>query len=167
MKYFKFCLIGSLIFLSVLFVRENAAQAAYDLKAESLVMTSAKCEVNKICNFTGKVKNLGDTLNLNFPFKYTVESSNLTDSNTSMSPGEGSVINTNSYINFYISGVYRKIGSFTLKLSVDPSGHLVESNKNNNSISLTVQVLGYDLSVETIATVPTKPMVNQDCLIQV
>mgnify|MGYP001609469435 CR=1 FL=1 len=70
MKIIKFCYILPLIFLAALGSFNHQAKAeSYDLKADSLVMNSAKCEVNQLCSFTVRVKNLGSDFTLNFPLK--------------------------------------------------------------------------------------------------
>lgn len=156
--------------LIVFFGFKNNAKAdsSYDLKAESLTMDSAKCEVNKVCAFTAKVKNLGSEFNFDFPLKSSVASANYkTDSPTGISPSRGIIIKTNDYITFYLSGVYSKIGSVTLTFSVDPAGYLTESDTGNNSISLTVDIAGYDLAVEAITISPANPIVNQACHVQI
>lgn len=159
-----------LIIITACFCLQFPAKAdtTYDLKAESLTMTSAKCEVNQICDFTAQVKNLGQSFTLNFPISSTATASNYkTDSVTTISPVNGTTINTNDYITFYIHGRFSKIGSASLKFSFNVAGYLTESSASNNSARLTVSVAGHDLNVESFEIYPKAPIVNQNCYILV
>lgn len=150
------------------FYDQAEAENTYDLKADSLIMNSAKCEINQPCSFTARVKNLGADFILNYHLKFTVSGDGYkNDSQNSVSPGLGTVIKTNDYLTFNVSGSFTKIGSIALKFTVNSTGYLVESDSNNNTISLTVTVSGYDLAVESLTVSPASPMINQDCYVQV
>lgn len=163
-------LIFSLFFSAALF-GFNApvkADAAYDLKAESLVMNSAGCEANQVCVFTARVKNLGGSFAWDFPLNANASSANYqNDTPISVSPARGAVIKTNDYITFTIYGKFAKIGPAALNFSLDAAGYLSESDTNNNSASLGVSVTGYDLAVESITILPASPMIKQDCYIEI
>lgn len=161
------------IFLAVLLAtffghRNVGAAGGYDLKAESLIINSVKCEINQVCSFTARVKNLGGDFTLNFPLKSTVSADGYrTDSQTAISPERDAIIKTNDYLIFSIYGVFSKIGSIALNFSVDAAGYLTESDGNNNSIGLTVNVAGYDLAVDSMNIWPPNPRVNQNCYIRI
>lgn len=170
MKNIKIIITLLAFFLAMFFGFKNNAKAvtSYDLKADSFSLTSAKCEINQVCNFTAKVKNLGNEFTLNFPLKSTVSGDGYkTDSQTGVSPSQGAMIRTNDYITFFISGLFTKIGSVALTFAVDPAGFLTESSTANNSVGLTVSVSGYDLAAESLTISPASPMVNQNCYIRV
>jgi len=159
-----------LVLLTMFFSFNNQAKAenVYDLKADSLTMNSAKCEVNQICIFTATVKNLGGDFSLNFPLKSTVSGDGYAaDSPTAVSPAQGAVIKTGDDITFIIYGAFSKIGSIALTFAVDMAGYLAESDGSNNSVGLTVNIIGYDLAAESITVQPASPTVNQNCYIRV
>ncbi|MDD4271567.1 MAG: CARDB domain-containing protein [Patescibacteria group bacterium] len=169
MKKINFCLIFCLVALIVLFGFKNPVKAedSYDLKAESLIMNSAKCEVNQTCSFTARVKNLGSSFTMDFPLNSSLSAANSAGFQASYSPAQGAAIKTNDYITFTINLKVTKIGSVDMTFKVDPAGYLTESNANNNSTSLKVNVVGYDLAVESITTTPVKPTIKQNCLLRV
>jgi len=114
------------------------------------------------------VKNLGDSFVLNFPLKSTISATGYrTDSPTTISPAQGATINTNDYLTFSIYGVFSQVGATSVNFSVDPTGYLAETTGLNNSASLTVNVTGYDLAVDSITVYPATPAVNQICYIRV
>lgn len=140
----------------------------YDLKAESLVMNSAKCEVNQLCPFAARVKNLGSEFKMDFPLNYKAAANDFKlDSPASLSPARGTTIKTNDYATYAFYGVFSQLGVHTVNFSVDAAGYLSESDVGNNSVSLEVGVTGYDLAVESLTILPAKPMAKQNCYIQI
>ncbi len=170
MKKINFCLIFSVILLAVIFIFSYPAKAevGYDLKADSISVSPASPELNTSATITAKVKNLGSEFILSFPLKYSINFSNFTAEGTAaISPAINTLIKTNDYITFTLRGSFKKIGQNTLNFSVDPAGFLTESATNNNSVSSTITVTGYDLAVESITVLPANPIINQDCNIYV
>ena len=162
----KNLLIFFILFLGALFVFRGSTQAApvYDLKAESLTMDSVKCEINQVCSFTARVKNIGSAFIFDFPFKYTASGTGYkNDSAISVLPVRGTYLKTNDYLTFTIKGSFNKIGQNKLTFSLDTAGYLQESVTNNNSVSLTISIAGYDLAAEAIQIFPPKPALNQNC----
>lgn len=170
MKSIKFCYIFCLIILAIFFSFSDPAKAEinYDLKAESISASPASVELNTIVTITAIVKNLGSDFILNFPLKYNLNFDNYTaEGSAAISPAQGTLIKTNDYITFTLRGSFKKIGSANLNFNVDPTGYLTETTTNNNSVSTTVIVTGYDLAVEEIAILPVNPIVGQTCYIRV
>jgi len=144
------------------------AEVSYDLKADSISVGPTAPELNTVVTITAKVKNIGSDFTLNFPLKYGITFDNYTaEGAVAISPVQGTFIRTNDYITFTLRGSFKKIGQNNLSFSVDPSGFLTESATDNNSVSSTATVTGYDLAVESLTISPVSPMVNQDCYILV
>jgi hypothetical protein len=169
MKIIKISLILSITLFLALFSLNHKAQAeTYDLKADSLTMASVSCEVNTVCNFTATVKNIGNDFTLNFPLKSSVSGDGyIVNSPSGHSTSQNTLIRTNDYLTFTFSGLFSKLGSITLNFSVDSASYLNESNVSNNSVSLAVNVIGYDLAAETIDISPVYPIVNQNCYVRI
>ncbi|MFH1255160.1 MAG: fibronectin type III domain-containing protein [bacterium] len=169
MKAKKFNYIFLLFFSAVMLVLCHSAKAGnYDLKAESLALSSAKCEAGKVCVFTARVKNIGDDFKMDFPANSTVSAPNYkADSQTAVSPARGTAIKTNDYIIFTINGIFSAVGPASMSFNADMTGYLQESDIENNSVSLNVNVEGYDFASESLAITPAKPIANQNCYIRI
>jgi len=169
MKIFYKIIFSSIICVIFLFIFNLPVNAGnYDLKADSISVSPSSPELNTVVTITAKVINLGSDFILSFPLKYTANFDNFTaEGSASISPALGASIRTNDYITFTLRGSFKKIGQANLSFSVDPSGFLTESETNNNSVSSTVTVKGYDLAVESLTILPAKPIINQACYILV
>jgi len=168
MKLTKFYFIFPLVIFAILFCFNNSAKAAVDLNPESISVSPASPEINTTVITTIRVKNIGSDFTLNFPISSTINFDNYTaEGSVTVYPERGTVIKTDDYITFSYRGLFKKIGQTNLSFNVSVSGFLTEDVTNNNSISSTITVAGYDLAVESIAVSPTYPIVNQNCYILV
>lgn len=169
MKSIKFCYIFCFVILAIFFGFSDSAKAdiSYDLKAESISVSTASPELKATMTTTVQVKNLGSDFTLNFPLKANLTFDNYTAEGSTVYPAQGTLIKTNDYITFTLRGSFKKIGLANLTFNVDPTGYLTESTANNNSVSTTVTVAGYDLAVEEIAILPIDPIIGQTCYIRV
>jgi hypothetical protein len=170
MKLIKFYFIFPLVFLAVFLCFNNQvkAETSYDLKAESVSFSPASPEINTVVTTTIRVKNIGSEFTLNFPLKYTISFDNYTPEGTAaISPQRDTVIKTDDYITFSFRGSFKKIGQNSLNFSVETTGFLTESVTDNNSLSATITVTGYDLAVESMTVFPANPIINQNCYILV
>lgn len=165
-KHFLF-----LICTFVFFILSVPAALAYnDLVAKSISVSSASPARNEPVTITVNVTNLGEeTLNtnagidsLNYSFQQFTETSQvLPDLTVSPFP-------TNSSIQYKFEGHFSSEGTRRLNFEVNANNALLESNTNNNSVSIDVEVVKpYDLYVESISVTPSKPAVDQDAQIKV
>ena len=119
------------------------AESSYDLKADSLIINSAKCEINQVCNFTAKVKNLGETSLTDFSGLSKDEVSHnladyvygLYDFIPGTFPTLSSPFNPADIFYYKFHGIFGRSGSFNLTFAINQKQRLIESNTNNNSTS--------------------------------
>jgi hypothetical protein len=127
-----------------------------DLIAESISIIPTSPAVSQTCRIIIKVKNDGTyslySTNGLFP-NYNFLNFSLSKS-TETSPDMSNVILPGDYLSFVYEGKFISTGVKMLSFTIDPNDDLKQSNKENNSISLAVNVYpvsSLDLSVDNIS----------------
>jgi len=145
-----------------------AQQTSYDLLGVSLNVSPASPQVNQDTTLRAVFKNNGSDFKMDFIFNNNPSlDSFVSDAPTAVSPGQNSLIKTNDNITITFFGHFTRLRENNISVAVDLSGHLIETNTDNNLVSGQVYVLGNDLLSESISLSPVQPAVNQACTISV
>lgn len=152
---FRRCALLVTAFLGFLLVPVTAADAATgpDLEPTAITFDNSALAVGNKVHFDSGVNNRGDENTGVFNIKWLVDGKEVGAYGSHDGvPKSTLVMNGNSQFDW----TFDRSGSYSIAFIVDVDNHIIESNENNNSRSVTVRVTG----PRTSPTPPAKPPVD-------